>query len=539
MCLTIEIARSKGAEASCETARLNPNHTVFVTFLSNLKQFRLRQVVSGACLLSVFVGLTGCKFVGTDYEPVDLTIPDEWSDTLLDANPLRVGVDHWWRGFEDPALDQLIQQAVENNKDLGVAYERVVQARASRQISRSALFPSLTGNGAFSRERTSENVGVPKSAGGGDTENFYSVGGSLSWELDVLGGVRRAVESSDASLQATEESYRDFMVLLIAEVANNYLDLRTLDERILLAKQNIENQRDSLKIAEERFNAGLVPKQDTTQAQTNLSDTLAFLPQLKQERSVVVTRLAVLTGTYADDTESIIGSHHKIPMPPEGVEIGIPADLIRSRPDIRAAERSLAAQNARIGVAEADLYPRFALNGDFALLSIDSNDVFDSDSRAYSFGPSFRWNLFNAGLVRSQIQIEESLTRAAFLTYENTVLEAVGEVETSMSGIANERDRLASLKVGAGASLETVALVKDSYTKGLIDFQNVLDAERTSTRVQDDFAVSQGRLAQAYISLYVALGGGTTENLFPEAEESEETTEETEEATKPETAPTE
>lgn len=486
---------------------------VIVNFSMNPERFGRLRWLNGAFLLFCVSVISGCKFVGSDYAEPAVVVPDEWAENLLDADSDRIRLDHWWLGFEDLSLDSLIKQAIENNKDLGVAYERVVQARATSLVSRAALFPDVDGNGAFSRERTSEGVGI---AGAGSTENYYSLGGSLSWELDVLGGVRRAVESSDATLQATEESYRDFMVLLIAEVANAYLEVCTLDERIELAKTNIVNQRDSLKIAQERFKAGLVPRQDTTQAQTNLSDTLALLPQLRQERSIEVNQLAALAGTYSSEIQSIIGEHKAIPTPPMGTEVGIPADLIRSRPDIRAAERTLAAQNARVGVAEADLYPRFALSGDFALLSIDSSDLFEAGSRAYSLGPSFRWNLFNAGLVRSQIAIEESLTRAAFLSYEDAVLNAVGEVETSLSGIANERDRLAALEVGSVAAKDTVRLVKDSYTKGLIDFQNVLDAERTSTRVQDDFAVSQGRLAQAYVSLYRALGGGAVGDPFAE-----------------------
>ena len=188
-----------------------------------------------------------------------------------------------------------------------------------------------------------------------------------------------------------------------------------------------------------------------------------------------------------------------------------PVEMLRARPDLRAAERRLAAQHARIGVAEADLYPRFTLNGNFDLLSTSSGDVFDSSSRNYGFGPAFRWNLFSAGRVRSQIDIEESRMRETYLAYENAVLQAVEEVETSMSQIANERDRLVSLVLGSKAAKETVSLVKDNYSRGLVDFQNVLDAERTATRVDDNHAQSQGLIAKAYVSLYSALGGG-----FPE-----------------------
>ena len=462
----------------------------------------------GAVALISLVSLSGCKFVGRDYEAPQVAAPDAWNQRIVGSPVGVLAVDYWWKQFEDESLNQLIDVAIESNKSLAIAYERVVQARSARQISNSALFPTINGTGGMRRERTSENVGVSKAAGGGGSETFYAAGADLTWELDVLGGVRRSIESADAGLQAVEENYRDFMVLLIAEVARNYLDVRTVEERIILAQQNIENQKGSLKVANDRFNAGLAPKQDTTQAQTNLSDTQAFLPQLRQQRTTTVNRLAILLGGYSPTVEKLLGKHAMIPMPPQGTEIETPAEVLRARPDIRAAERQLAAQHARVGVAEADLYPRFALNGNFALLSNESGNVFESGSRAYGFGPAFRWNLFSARRVRSQVDIEESRTREAYLEYENAVLGAVEEVETSMSGIANERDRLQSLKLGSASAKETVSLVKDNYSKGLVDFQNVLDAERTATRVEDSYAVSQGLLAQAYINLYSALGGG-------------------------------
>jgi NodT family efflux transporter outer membrane factor (OMF) lipoprotein len=466
----------------------------------------------GAVTLISLIGLSGCKFVGTDYEAPQVVVPDAWNERLVGAPSGVLAVDRWWQSFEDETLNTLVDAAIEQNKSLAIAYERVLQARAARTISNSGLYPSIDGTGGISRERTSENVGVPKAAGGGDTDTFYSVGADVTWELDVLGGVRRSIESADASLEATEENYRDFMVLLISEVARSYLNVRTVEERIQLAKQNIENQQGSLKLANDRFDAGLAPKQDITQAQTNLADTQAFLPQLRQQRTTTVNQLSILLGGYAPETERMLGKHQRIPVPPKGTEINTPAEVLRARPDIRAAERQLAAQTARIGVAEADLYPRFALNGNFALLSNESGDVFESGSRAYGFGPSFRWNLFNMGRVRSQIDIEESKAREALLAYENAVLEAVEEVETSMSGIANERDRLVSLKLGAESAKETVFLVKDNYAKGLVDFQNVLDAERTATRVEDSYAVSQGLIAKAYVVLYSALGGGFLED---------------------------
>jgi len=462
-----------------------------------------------AATLFVLLGLSGCKFVGTDYVAPELEVPDQWQQRLVTGNAAApLAVDHWWKHFGDATLDRVIEQAVEANKDLAIAYERVLQARAARQISKSGLYPTVDGTGNLSRQRTSENVGIPSNGGGGATDTYYGAGAGVAWELDVLGGVRRSIEAADAGLQASEETYRDFMVLLLADVASNYVEARTLDERIVLAQENIKTQQGSLKLAEDRFEAGLVPKLDITQAQTNLSNTQAFLPQLSIERIAVINRLSVLLGGYSYETQALLGASSSIPKPPEQAAAGTPAEVLRSRPDVRAAERRLASQNARIGVAEADLYPRFTLNGDFQLLSTESGDVFDSGSRDYGFGPAFRWNIFSAGRVRSQIEIEESKTREAYLAYENVVLSAVGEVETSMGGLAFERDRLAALRIASSSASETVSLVKDNYAKGLVDFQNVLDAERTATSTDDNQALSKGRMAKFYIDLYQSLGGG-------------------------------
>ena len=455
------------------------------------------------------ITLSGCKFVGVDYEEPEVVMPDAWHQQLMvGTSKARLEIDYWWKQFNDPTLNELIDEAVAANLDLAIAYERVMQAREARRSTRSGLFPSVDATGSLNRQRTSETIGIAREAGGGKSESFYAAGLDVAWELDVLGGVRRSIEASDASLQATEESYRDFMVLLLSEVATNYIDVRTVEERIKLAKANIENQEESLALAQDRFDAGLVPRLDITQAETNLANTQALLPQLRQTRTAEVNRLATLIGGYSPKVEALIAKSKPIPIPPSRAGVGLPTEVIRLRPDIRAAERGLAAQTARIGVAEADLYPRFTLNGTFNLLSTSSGDVFDSDSRDYGFGPALRWNIFSAGRVRSQIAIEESRTREAYYAYENAVLLAVEEVEISMSDIANNRDRVDALERGADSARETVSLVKDNYQRGLVDFQNVLDAERTLTTTEDDRARSQGDISISYINLFKALGGG-------------------------------
>jgi len=451
--------------------------------------------------------LTNCMMVGLDHTAPDTITPDTWHQRV--SSDLRSGsssLESWWSRFNDPALTRLIRTARESNRDLAIAAERINEARAARGIPASGLFPQIDATGAFTRGRTSENIGSPA---GGTTNNFHTAGLDAGWELDFFGGVRRAVESADASIAATEEFYRDAMVSLLAEVAFAYIQIRTLDERIRLAENNIRNQRDSVQLTQDRLDAGLATELDVSQATTNLATTEAVVPTLRNQRSIALNRLAVLIGRYPAAAESHLGSSAGIPSPKRSAGTGIPADLVRARPDIRAAERQLAAQTARIGVAEADLYPRFTLSGTFQLQALSASNLPQSNSRNYAFGPSFRWNIFSAGRIKNQIAIEESRAQQAYLNYENTVLKGVAEVEDALSSVSNERDRAAALETAVAASRKTVELVKSNYREGLIDFQNVLDAERTIFANEDAQAVSRGQIAAAYVSLYKALGGGT------------------------------
>jgi multidrug efflux system outer membrane protein len=459
--------------------------------------------------LSLTAITTGCMVVGTNYTAPDSIAPDYWHQSLVgDLGSGRSSLETWWTRFKDPTLNSLIGKARESNRDLAIAYERITEARAARGIARSQLFPTVDFNGSATGNRTSENIGTP-SPPAGRHEQFWATGLDAGWEIDFFGGVRRSIESADASVEGVEEQYRDVMVSLLAEVAFNYLQIRTLEERISLAEGNIDRQQASVDLTQERFDAGLSPQLDVSQATTNLSNTKAIVPSFRNQRAFAMNRLATLIGRYPANTEPLLKKSKGIPMPRSGAGIGIPADLIRSRPDIRAAERELAAQTALIGVAQADLLPRFALAGNFELQSLSSGDLLSSASRSYGFGPTFRWNIFSAGRIKSQIAIEESRTKQAYLNYENTVLKGVEDVENSLATVRYEGDRRSALEVAVSSSQETVDLVNQNYKEGLIDFQNVLDAERTIASNQDSLAVSQGQIAAGYVSLFKALGGGT------------------------------
>ncbi|WP_193215016.1 efflux transporter outer membrane subunit [Luteolibacter marinus] len=455
-----------------------------------------------ACLFA------GCMVVGTDYTDPSAITPDTWHQSLAaDLHSGSSSLESWWTRFNDPTLNRLVDTARSSNRDIAIAAERVTEAKAARGIARSQLFPSLDFGGGVSRNRSSENTGSSLAAG--KTTDFWSTGLDAGWEADLFGGVRRSVEAADASAEGVEEVYRDTLVSLLAEVAYNYIQVRTLEERIRIAETNIKNQQESVGLTQDRLDAGIVPELDVSQASSNLANTKAVVPSLRNQRSIAVNRLATLIGRYPSAAESMLGKSKGIPVPSRSAGIGIPADLLRARPDIRAAERNLAAQTALIGVAEADLYPRFTLAGTFQLQALDAENLLESRSRNYSFGPSFRWNIFSAGRIQSQIAIEESRTKQAYYAYQNAVLKGVEEVENSLASVANERERLAALNDAVEASAKTVSLVTDNYREGLIDFQNVLDAQRTIFANEDSRAVSQGQIAVAYVSLYKALGGGT------------------------------
>jgi outer membrane protein, multidrug efflux system len=316
------------------------------------------------------------------------------------------------------------------------------------------------------------------------------------------------VESATAGLQASVEDYRDVLVSVFAEVGTTYVEVRTLQERIRLAELNVRNQRSTLQLVIDRNRAGLVGDLDVRQAEQNVARTESFIPTLRSSLAAAIHRLGVLLGDSPSTLFAELGPQGPIPDAPNEILVGVPANLLRQRPDIRQAERALAAQTARIGVAKADLYPRFTLLGTFALQALDSGKWFTGDALSYGYGPAVRWNLFDGGRVRANIQAQEALTEQALIGYEQTVLVALEEVENAMVGFVQENDRREALQRSVAASVAATGLVKTLYRTGLTDFQNVLDTERTQFQEQDTLAQSEGFVTQNLIDVYRALGGG-------------------------------
>ncbi|MBK1789822.1 efflux transporter outer membrane subunit [Persicirhabdus sediminis] len=462
--------------------------------------------LAGACLLTTTVMLSSCM-VGPDYQRPEVRVPDTWSAELnkdfSKATPQLAG---WWSVFNDSTLNKLIDDAGRDNLDLKIAVTRIEEARALRGATTSALYPTVQGFGSATAFRNSSESSV----GGGDDRQLYDLGVGAGWELDVWGRVRRSVEASDAELLASEEDYRDTLVLLYSEIASNYINLRSIQQRISYAEDNIETQRETLKLTENRKETGLAPDLDVRQAELNLASTEAALPVLRSALMQSIHRLGVLSGKSPNSLAASLKTRKSIPNASKKASMGIPADIMRQRPDIRAAERRLAAQTALIGVKEAELYPTFTLPGTISLQALDGGNL--GSGLTYGIGPQFTWNLFTGGRVRAEIYAEEVRAERAELTYKNTVLGGLEDVENALVEIREQSKRVLALKRAVVAAEASVEQVKTLYTTGLTNFQNVLDMERSLTVQQDELAQSQGAVSIAHVQLYRAMGGGWQSN---------------------------
>lgn len=462
------------------------------------------------------VVVAGCR-TGPEHQPPKLSLPAGYQS----ATPTVVGesVDHsaavplaeWWRVFRDPTLDALIAEASTANLDVRVAQARVREARAMRGTVRSALFPSVIAAGTASRSRLSGNswVGRQVDAMGGDLDqNLFDAGLDMSWEIDVFGGRRRATEAAQAEWDATTEAGRDVLITVLAEVGLNYLELRGAQRQGMVARRNLAAQEQTAALTRDRYGAGLVSELDVVRAQALVASTRAQIPPLDEAQHRAIHRLSVLLGKppgeWTGHEPSDLGTVAVVP----GVPLGLPSDLLRQRPDIRRAERGVASASARIGVATADLFPKFYLTGAAGLQSLEASDFLDAGSRFWSVGPSLRWPVFSAGRIRQQIRVETARHDQALLRYEQTVLASLEEVENALVGFGQEQERRRALAEAEVATRRASELASERYRGGLVDFLDVLEAERSLLAAQDSLVRSDRVLGQHLVRLYKALGGG-------------------------------
>ncbi len=477
-------------------------------------------------LAGLVISLSGCVTgvgeyfrngmkVGPNYGRPATAVGDHWidyRDPRLDSS--AEANYHWWRMFNDNTLDSLVYTANAQNLTLREAGFRVLEARAIRGFAIGQLFPqSQTASGAYSRRRISFGSGIQAGGGAGlpGVQQHFSVwntGTQLAWELDFWGRYRRGIEAADAELDASVENYDNALVLLISEVADAYVELRTAEQRVRYAIANVESQKNSLNLAEARLAGGKATRLDVTQAITNVAQTEATIPVFQTQVRQAQNRLCVLLGMPTQDISQLLGTDSVIPKAPPQIAIGVPADLVRRRPDVRAAERQVAAQSARIGIAEADLYPAFTINGSIFLQANQFQDLFRGSSIGGAVGPSFNWNVFNYGRIRNNIRIEDARFEQQVASYQNTVLNANREAEDAIIAFLLAQEEAKSLLKGVDAAEESRNLVNELYKGGSADFGRVFVAELFLTQQQDAYAVAQGKIAAAMVALYRSLGGG-------------------------------
>lgn len=478
---------------------------------------------TGAGLMLLAAGCT----VGPNYKRPEVPTPAAWNEaqqTGIDATGSDLA--HWWTAFNDPLLNSLIDRAVRSNLDLRVAEARIREARANRAVAAAGAWPTLGTSVSYARNRSSQNAfGIsPQSggSGGGGTgggngggssfgsldQNFYTAGFDASWEIDVFGGVRRGVEAADATIEATVEDRRDILVSLLGDVAKNYIDLRGFQRRLEVAKANLKAQQDTVELTRVRFQAGLASDLDVAQAEAQANSTEAQIPVLQSSLKGAAYGLDLLLGLEPGALAGELGQDMAIPTLPPKVLVGLPSELLRRRPDIRRAERQLAAATAQVGSAMADLFPKFSLTGIGGLRSVSASDWFSGGSRFWNIGPTISWPIFDAGKIRANIEIRNAQQEQALRLYEKTVLAAFGDVERSLVNYAQEQERYESLTKALAADRRAVEMANELYVRGLNSFLNVLDAQRSLYAAENDVAQSEATMAANLIALYKALGGG-------------------------------
>jgi multidrug efflux system outer membrane protein len=512
----------------------------------------------------IFAGgimVAGCA-VGPNYKRPRIAVENHYAE-LTPANTTNAPPAEWWKSFHDPELDQLIATALRQNFDLQIATERLRESRFQRNIVAADLFPQVDADAGYAITRGSSNVKLPlggsssggssgsssgsgsggpapvahaqmqssggSSAGNGSVANntfnnqlsplgkgglpgvtteLYQAGFDASWEIDVFGGKRRAVEAATAQIAAANEGRHDMMVTLLAEVARNYLDLRGTQRRLQIADDNLAAQKEILELTRSKRKAGLATGLEVTRAAAQTATTAADIPPLRARLKQLTHALSILLAEEPNALGAELEKMQPLPATPPEVPVGLPSQLVERRPDIRQAERDIAAANAQIGVARADLFPKFALVASTGLDSSQSQNLFDWGSRYFLLSPTVTWRIFDAGQILANINLQKANQEEAVLQYHSTILKALQEVEDALVAYATEQMHRADLNEAFNQDRQSLDLARQQYDYGLVDFLNVLDAERTVYAADDQLAQSNQTITTDLVALYKALGGG-------------------------------
>ena len=526
--------------------QLSRNHLLRTQFLRN------RARPAAAAILGSL--LAGCT-VGPNFKPQAIWSPSTWfaasPPRIASATPISEPVSEpidpaWWNVFHDPELTSLEQRVASANLNVRLATIRLAESRSQRQITGADQFPSLTGDGSYTRERVSSkgvvglfggggsssgggtsttfgsmgslangtsgrSGGIPTSAGGGGVIapfNLWQYGFDASWELDLWGRVRREVESADASLEASTDARRNALLSVVAEVARDYVQLRGAQTELAIAQANIQTERESLQLSQDRYRGGLTTELDVANAAAQLQTTQASVPQLEQQQDQTINALSFLLGEAPGALQAELIRPGAVPPVPPRVPVGLPSELARRRPDIRQAEAQLHAATADIGVAVADFYPKVTLDGSLGLQALKAKDLGNWAARQYGLGPTISIPIFEGGRLRATLALRKTEQQEAALNYQQTVLQAWHDVNNAMIAYAAEQHRHDALVGAENQDRLALRLARERYTQGVADFLNVLDAERTLLAAQQQLADSSVTISSNLVQLYKALGGG-------------------------------
>jgi len=471
----------------------------------------VRLLVVTAVLLNA-----GCAAVGPDFEKPEIEVADAWLEAKdADVVSNRIEYRDWWQVFSDPVLNELIATAYDDNLNLQVAGLRILEARAQLGYATGLQYPqSQTVQASAAKSRSSENAppfsNLPPIIGDNidNTVNIWQASFSVAWEADIWGKFRRGIEAADANLAASMLDYDSVLVTLTGDVALLYTQIRTLEQRLTYTQDNVEVQKNALDLAETRFEFGATSELDVTQAKSQLNGTEAIMPLLELNIRQSRNALGLLLGMEPGEVDRILGGPGTLPGAPKQAAVGIPAELIRRRPDVRAAEMAAAAQSAAIGVAVSDLYPSFGLAGSIGIAGESFSDQFESGSGASFISPVVNWKIFNYGRLRNNVRVQDARFEQLVIRYENVILNALREVEDGLIGFLRSQDEVDSLLKAVAASERSVILSVDQYQSGVVDYQRVLQSQASLLGQQDSLAVARGRVISSLVLAYRSLGGG-------------------------------
>lgn len=483
---------------------------------------------AAAISLAVVTLTCGCM-VGPDYRRPQMRPPSRFveastrpSTTTPSTQPAEVvDLQRWWESFHDPVLDRLIADGINSNLDVQLAEARVLEARANLQGNVATLFPTVDSSASYSRNQFSRNalgsLGGPRSSNGpagtafglpGSRTNLYQAGFDSGWEVDLFGGTRRAIEAAQYTLESQVDARRNAMITFLSEVARNYLIVRGLQQELAIVNSNVASQSEFLELTRSKFQGGIATDLDVAQQEAQVASTESSIPAIRTQIQQAIHRLGVLLDRNPEGLEAQLSPVGPLPGGPPVVPPGLPSDLLRRRPDVRQAERQLAAATANIGVATADLFPKLNLTGSFGWQSTQLKSWFNPASQNWSFGPSVSWRLFDAGQIWANIHVQNARQQETLIQYRQSVIQALSDVEDALVGYQQEQEHREVLRRAVEANERSVTLAKQLNQAGIVDFLNVLTAEQNLFISQDQLSQSNQAVSTDLVALYKALGGG-------------------------------